>query len=88
MKAALLIHPCDCFMSLQQIVQHSIDLLTPNVFQFIRFDSWVSGFRWLNPVMTHATLEVQSGLQTQTLPLDKMVFIHAAYSHTELQLIK
>lgn len=42
----------------------------------------------LNPVMTSVTLEVQSGLQTQTLPLDKMVFIHPGYSHTKLQLIK
>lgn len=87
-KVALPIHPCDCLVSLQQIAQHYIDLLTPNMFQFIRFDSWVSGFRWLNPVMTHVTVEVQSGLQTQTLPLDKMVFIHTAYSHTKLQLIK
>lgn len=38
--------------------------------------------------MTHVTVEVQSGLQTQTLPLDKMVFIHTAYSYTKLQLIK
>lgn len=39
-------------------------------------------------MMTHTTPEAQSGLQTQMLPLDKMVFIHAAYSHTKLQLIK
>lgn len=88
MYIALPIHPCDCLVPLQQIVQHNTDLLTPNVFQFIRFDSPVSGFRWVNPLITSIILEVQSGLQTQALSLDKMVFVHKGYSHIKLQLIK
>lgn len=42
----------------------------------------VSGLRWLHPVMTSVISEVQSGLQTQALSLDRMVFIHTAYSQS------
>lgn len=86
MKVALPTPSVWLFSVVTARAQRYTDLLTPNVFQFVRFDSWVSGFRWLNPVITHV-VEVQSALQTQTLPLTKW-FSFMLYSHTKLQLIK